>query len=338
MPVLDSKYPSLYDLAQMPSNADAKDVIDMLAAFNPILEDAPAFECNKGTYHETTVRTGLPSVTWGQLYSGIPATKGTRQTVKDTTGFVESAAEVDCRLVDDYEKAADKASIRMEEAEGHLEAMAQEGATALFYHNPATDPRKPMGLAPRFNDLVNAENKTQIIDGAGTGADNTSIWIVTWDKSACHIIYPKGTQAGVKRTDCGKIPVTDASGNRYMAYREEFRWNFGLTVRNWQYVARVCNIDVSDLTIDASSGAKIIDLLTKAYYRHKGRRVAKGKTCIYMNSTVIEFLDQQARNQSGRNLFLAFSEYGPNAKEILHFRGLAIRECDAILNTEARVV
>ncbi len=338
MAVLANAYPTLYDLAQLPENGDAKDVIDMLAAFNPILEDAPAFECNKGTYHETTVRTGLPSVTWGQLYAGIAATKGTRQTVRDTTGFVESAAQVDCRLVDDFEKAADKASIRMEEAEGHLEAMAQEGATALFYHDPATDPKKPMGLSPRFNDLTVAENKSQIIDGAGSGSDNTSIWIVTWDKSACHLIYPKGTKAGIGRKDCGMIPVTDASNNIYMAYREEFKWHFGLTVRNWQYVARVCNIDVSDLTVDAATGAKIIDLLTKAYYRHKGRRVSKGKTCIYMNTTMVEYLDQQARNQSGRNLFLGFSEYGPNAKEILHFRGLPIRECDAILNTEARVV
>jgi hypothetical protein len=338
MPVLNASYPTLYDLASMPGNESAKDVIDLLAAHNPVLEDAPAFECNKGTYHETTVRTGLPSVTWGQLYAGIPATKGTRQTVKDTTGFVESAAEVDCRLVDDFEKAADKASIRMEEAEGHLEAMAQEGATAIFYHNSAIDPRKPMGLSPRFNDLTNAENRSQIVNAGGTGADNTSIWIITWDKSACHLIYPKGTQAGVKRKDCGTIPVTDSNGHRYMAYREEFKWHFGLTVRNWQYVVRVANIDISDLRIDGATGADLINLITEGYYRHKGRRVSKGKTMIYMNTTLVKFLDYQARNVKDRNLFLTFAEFGPNAKEVLHFRGLPIRECDAILNSEDRVV
>jgi hypothetical protein len=339
MAVLDAKYPNLYDLASMPENKDAADVINMLAAYNPVLEDAPAFEMNKGTYHLTTVRTGLPTVTWGQLYAGIPATKGSRQVVKDTAGFIESASEVDCRLVDDFQDAADKASIRMEEAEGHIEAMAQEAATAIFYHNSATDPKKPTGLSPRFNDLSGAENASQIVDGGGTGSDNTSIWIVTWDKTACHLIYPKGTMAGVKREDCGKIPVTDGSGNRYMAYREEFKWHFGLTVRNWQYVARVCNIDVSDLEIDsADGGADILNLLTEAYYRHKGRRVAKGKTFIYMNTTIVKYLDFQARNSTGKNLFLTYSEFGPNAKEVLNFRGIPIRECDAIVNTEARVV
>lgn len=337
MAVLANTSPSLYDLAQMPGMEDAKDVVDMLAAHNPILEDAPAFECNKGTYHETTVRTGLPTVAWGALYQGIPATKGTRQQVKETTGFVESAAEVDARLVDDLEKAADKASIRDDERQGHLEAMAQEGATALVYHDSSVDPKKPMGLAPRFSSL-SAENGIQIVDGGGTGNDNTSIWIVTWDKTACHLIYPKGTKAGVHREDLGKVVVSDASNNRYQVYREEFRWHFGLAVRNWQYVARVCNIDVSDLEIDAATGADVINLLTEAYYKHKGRKVAKGKTCIYMNTTIVKYLDYQARNRTGKNLFLTFAEYGPNAKEVLHFRGLPIRECDCILNTEARVV
>lgn len=335
--VLANNAPTLYDLATMPGNESAKDVIEMLHAHNPIIEDAPAFECNKGTYHETTVRTGLPSTTWGALYQGIPATKGTRQSVKDYTGFVESASEVDSRLVDAFEKAAEKASIRDDEAQGHLEAMAQEGATAMFYHDSSVDPKKPMGFAPRFNSLT-AENGIQIVDAGGTGADNTSIWIITWDKSACHLIYPKGTQAGVKREDLGKITVSDANGNRYQVYREQFSWHFGLTVRNWQYVARVANIDVSDLKIDASTGADLVNLLTEAYYRHKGRKVAKGKTCIYMNTTLVKYLDYQARNAKDKNLFLTFAEYGPNSKEILHFRGLPIKECDAILNSEARVV
>lgn len=339
MAVLASNYPTLYDLASMPGNEDAKDVIDMLAAHNPILEDAPAFECNKGDYHQTTVRTGLPSVTWGQLYAGIPATKGSRQLIKDTTGFVESAVEVDCRLIDDFEKAADKASILVEEAEGHLEAMAQEGATAIFYHNSAIDPKKPTGFGPRFNDLTNAENKSQIVDGGGLGSDNTSIWMITWDKTACHLIYPKGTKAGVSRKNCGEIAVTDANGHRYMAYREEFKWHFGLTVRNWQYVARVANIDVSDLEVNAANGgADLIELMTEMYYRHKGRKVAKGKTFIYMNTTLVKYLDYQCRNTTGKNLFLTFAESGVHAKEQLHFRGIAIRECDAILSTEEQVV
>lgn len=337
MALLNNLYPTLLDLALMPENKDAADVINLLTAMNPILEDAPAFECNRGLSHETTVKTGLPSVTWGKLYKGIPAGKGNMQTIKDTTGFVNSAAEVDERMVNIYEKAEDKASIRMDMANDHLEAMAQEAATAIFYHDSSIDAAKPMGLAPRFNSL-SAENSSQIINGGGSGVDNTSIWMITWDKRSCHLIYPKGYKAGVERKDRGLIPVSDSNGDRYMVYREEFAWHFGLTVRNWQYIARVANIDVSDLVINASTGANIVNLLTEAYYAHKGRRSSMGKTVIYMNTTIVKFLDYQARLTTGTNLFLTFDKYGVNAKEVLHFRGIPIRECDAILNSEDAVV
>lgn len=337
MPVLNSDFPTLLDLAQLPENKDVSEVVNLLAQQNPILEDAPMFECNKGTFHETTVLTGLPAVTWGRLYKGVPASKGTHQTVKDTTGFVNSAAQVDRRFVDIYEKAADKASVRLDMAAQHLEAMSQETARAIIYHDTALDPDKPMGLAPRFNSF-SAENGKQIIDGGGSGNDLTSIWMVTWAKNSCHLIYPKGHKAGVERKDMGLIPVQDGNGDTYFAYREEFAHHFGLSVRNWQYVARVANIDVASLEVDASAGANLINLMTEMYYAHKGRRSNMGKTCIYMNTTLVKYLDYQARLVKDTNLFLTFDKYGPNAKEVLSFRGIPIRETDAILNTEDEVL
>lgn len=336
MALINADYPTLLDLASLPKNEMASDVINLLAQMNPILEDAPAFECNHGMKHKTTVLTGLPTVTWGRLYKGVPTSKGTRQIVEDTTGFVESACQVDCRLVDQVEKAEDKASIRMSEAEAHIEAMAIEVASAMFYADSSVDPEKPMGLSPRFNSL-SAENGGQIIDGAGAGSDNTSIWMITWGRQACHLLYPKAGQIGLERDDQGKQLVQDANGDSYMAYREEFKWHFGLTVRNWQYVARVANIDVSNLTTNAATGADIVELMTEMYYAHKGRRVASGRTYIYANTTIVKFLDYQARNASGKNLYVTLSEQGPNAKEVLTFRGVPIREVDAILNTEAAV-
>lgn len=336
MAALDNKYLTFLDLALMPANKDSSDMINMLAAFNPILEDALALPCNRGLFHETTVKTGLPDVAWARLYEGIPASKGTKQMIKDTPGTLSTASQVDCRLIDVFEKADEKASMMLEEAEDHMESMSQEAATAIFYHDISIDPSKIMGLSPRFNSF-SAENASQVINGGGVGADNTSIWMVTWDKGTCHLIFPKNSQAGIKRSEMMKIPVTDAGGKIYMAYREEFEWQLGLTVRNWQYVSRVCNIDVSNLQIDAATGANIVNLLTEAYYAHKGRRTAKGRTCIYMNTTLVKYLDYQARLQKDTNLFLTFDKYGVNAKEILHFRGIPIRESDALLNSEAAV-
>lgn len=207
----------------------------------------------------------------------------------------------------------------------------------MFYHDSSLDPAKPMGLAPRFN-LKSAENGSQIVDAGGTGADNTSIWLISWGKNSVHLIYPKGHKVGIQRKDRGLIPRQDAAGDTYMVYREEFTWHFGLTLRNWQYVVRICNIDISDLTVNAATGANLINLMTEAYYKHKGRRTSQGKTYWYMNTVILKYLDYQARLNTNQNLMLTFDKVGANGKEVLNFRAIGIRECDAILNSESRVL
>lgn len=338
MATLSVANPTLLDVANMPGNEDVKDIVELMAQFNPILVDALALPCNKGDHHVTTVRTGLPAVAWGKLYQGVASTKGTRQQVKDTTGFMESAAEVDQRLVDVVEAAMDKASIRADEAAGHYEAMSQEAASAIFYHDTNVDPSKPMGLAPRFNDLTIAENKSQIIDAGGTGSDNTSIWMITWSKQTVHLIYPKAGKAGIERKDRGVQPKLDANNLTYFVYREDFTWHLGISVRDWRYVSRVCNIDVSLLSKDAASGADLIDAMTDMYFAHFGRKKGAGKTIIYANTTIVKYLDFQVRNATNKNLFLTLDKTGPNAEEVLAFRGIPIHETDALLETEARVV
>lgn len=336
MAIKDTSKFTLLSLAQLPQNKDAKDIINLLAQHNPILMDAPAFECNKGSVHETTVLTGLPKPLWGRIYKGIPTSTGKRQKVKDTTGFLESASEVDARIVDEFEKAEDKASVRFEEAAAHLEAMSQEVASAIFYHDTQVDPEKPLGFAPRFSSL-SAENGKQIIDGGGVGNDNTSMWMITWDKMKNHLIYPKSTMAGIQRNDLGKIVVEDENGDRYSAYREEFKQHLGVTCRDWRYVARGANMDVTLLTEDASAGANILNILSEMYYVHNGRRDMAGSTNIYVNTDIVKYLDYQSRNVP-KNLQLMWSQTGVNASEVLMYRGISIRECDALLSTEATIV
>lgn len=334
--ILNTAYITLLDLALLPDGK--KDpYINLLAQLNPILEDALALPCNDGTRHNTTVLTGLPTVTWMKLYKGVPASKGKFQSVVDTTGVMESACEVDERLVDMIAKAEGKAQLRYEHAMAHLEALAQEAARSIFYHDSSVDPEKPMGLAPRFNSL-SAENGKQIIDAGGAGNGLTSIWLISWDRMGTHLLYLENGKAGIQRTERGKVAKQDANGNTYYVYREDFKWNIGLSVRNWQYVVRIANIDVDDLTMDAATGPNLIDLMTRGYYRHKGRRTAMGRTYWYMSTNIVMYLDFQARNIKDKNLFLTFQQTGPNAKEVLHFRGIPVRECDAILESEDEVV
>lgn len=331
MATLGNSFVDLIDIyKQQDGNGQYIPVIEMLSEMNPILDDAIAVECNKGSTHLHTVRTGLPSVTWGRLYKGVPNGKGSKAQVEDTTGFVEGLSTIDKRLLD---LSDNEGAVRLSEAMSYLEAMSQEVAGKMFYGNSSEDPEEFMGLAPRFNDK-SAPNGNQIIDAGGTGSDNTSIWMVTWGDMQCQLLYPKGTQAGVQREDMGNQRVLDADGNAYYAMEEKFTWHIGLAVKDWRYVARIANIDVSDM---AAGSVKLYDFLRKAYYKHQGRRVAGGRTAIYCNRDVMEALDALASNAGAADSFIRLKPMEIQGQEVLTYRGVPIRETDAILNTESQV-
>ena len=332
MATLGNSFIDLIDIYKMQDGqGQFNPIIEMLMEMNPILEDAIAIECNKGTTHLHTVRTGLPSVTWGRLYQGVPNSKGRTAQVEDTTGFVEGLSTIDKRLL---ELSTNEGAVRLSEAQAYLEAMSQEVASKIFYGDTASDPEEFMGLAPRFNDK-SAANGGQIIDAGGTGSDNTSVWFVTWGDNQCNLLYPKGTQAGVQREDMGEQRVTDLSGNPYYAKEEKFTWHVGMAVKDWRYVARVANIDVSDM---AGGTVKLYDFMRKAYYKLQSRRVAGGKMAIYCNRDVLEALDALATNAGASDNFTRLKPMEIEGKEVMTYRGIPIRESDALLNTEARVV
>lgn len=332
MAVIGNSFVGLVDIYKLKDKeGQIAPIIEILAQQNAILDDAVAVECNSGTEHLHSVRSGLPTVTWGKMYQGIPNDKSTVVQVTDTTGFVEGLSTVDDRLL---AISGNPGAVRMGEAMSYLESMGQTISSAIFYSNSASDPEKFMGLAPRFNDL-NAPNGNQIIDAGGTGSNNTSVWFVSWGDTQCQLLYPKGTQAGVKREDMGKQRVLDASGNAYYAQEEKFTWHCGLAVKDWRYVSRVANINVTNL---AAGSVALYTFLRKAFYKLQSRRIAGGKLAIYCNSDVLEALDALANNAGASDSFVRLSRSEFEGKEVLKYRGIPIRECDAILNTEARVV
>ncbi len=322
------------------------DIINMLRQTNSILDDAMTRECNSGREHVHTVMSGLPAVTWGKLYTGIPNSKAQRVQVKDTTGFVEGRSTVDARLA---EIEPDLEAYRLQEAQGFLEAMSQEMARAIIYENQDTNPEKITGLAPRFNDL-SAENGSQIIDAGGTGSDNTSVWFVTWGMDAVHMIYPTGTQAGLTREDHGKQRVLDDNGNAYYALEETFRWHGGVAVRDWRKVVRVANIDVSLL---AAGSVDLYGFMRNAYYQVHGIRTldtgtatpgsgmdgnfGMGRTVVYCNKDVLEALDALGTNAGASDNFTRLKAREVEGKEVLTYRGLPLRQVDKISNGEAQI-
>lgn len=328
MATLGNTYPSLIDFYKNQEGGKVTAaIIEMLTEINPILTDMIVRECNQGATHLTTVRTGLPSATWRELYQSVQPSKASNKQVTDATGMLEAWSEVDAKLV---ALAGDGAGqFRLNEALAFLQAMSNEMASTLFYGSAANE---FTGLAPRFNDL-SAENGGQIIDAGGTGDANTSIWIVVWGENTCHGLYPKGSSAGLMREDKGKVTKETTDGV-YDVYREKFNWDLGLTVRDWRYVARIANIDVDSME---AGSVNLYKFLRKAYYALYQRRVSGGNAAIYCNTDTMEALDSLATNAGTTDNFIRLTRTEVEGQEVLSYRGIPIREVDAILNTESTV-
>jgi hypothetical protein len=287
-------------------------------------------EGNLPTGHQTTVVTGLPEPTWRTLYGGVQPSKGTTKQIVDTCGMLEARPQID---VDLAKLNGNSPEWRLSEERLHIEGMNQAMAHTLFYGDTRDDPEKFMGLHPRFSDM-SADNSEQIIDAGGTGSDNTSIWLVTWGPNTVHGIFPKGSKAGMQITDNGKQTVTDSAGGRYDVLESHYKWDCGLSVRDWRYVVRIANIDVSDLkTFNSSSdaAANLIRLLIEA--TELPPEVNLGRPAIYCNRTVRTWLRIMMNEKA--NVHLSLEEVA--GKKVMAFDGIPVRRCDKILNTEAAI-
>ena len=337
MATLGATYIDLIDVyKQQDPDGQIAVIIELLKQINPILDDAIAMECNKGGEMIHTSRTGLPSVSWGALYKGTAQSKSITQQVTDTTGFLEALSTIDKRLL---ELAKNPGAVRLNEAMSFIEAMNQEMATGIFYHDTDTTPEKFKGLAARYGSLAGAGAGNQIVDAGGTGSDNTSIWFVTWGDRFTSLLYPEGTQAGLLREDKGEQRVLDGSSNAYYVEEEKFTWHVGMAVKDWRYNARIANVDVS--LMEAGS-VQLYDFMRNAYYKLQSRMRRGGpdggRQAIYCNRDVLQALDALATNAGAADSFVRLTPKEIEGEEVLTYRGIPIRETDALLNTEARVV
>jgi hypothetical protein len=308
-------------------------IVELLSQTNSILPDIPWLEGNLPTGHRTVIRTGLPSVAWRLLNSGVPPSKSLTAQIDEQCGMLEAYAEVD---VDLCKLNGDEASFRLSESSAFVEAMNQEMAQTVFYGNSGVAPEEFTGLSARYSAISGATNGSNVLSGSGSGSDNSSIWLVGWGPNTCHGIFPKGSMAGLQHKNLGEVTIESAAGmgngNRMQAYRDHWQWKCGIALRDWRYVVRICNIDISNL-VAKSSAADLIELMIKAIHR-----IPFLESCtprFYMNRTVFQMLDIQRRDDVQTGGQLGYVDV--DGKMVRSFRGIPIRTCDALLETEATV-
>jgi hypothetical protein len=331
MSVLATTHPTLLDLARRTDpDGNIADIVEILSQTNEVLDDMVWMEGNLVTGHRTTIRTGLPTPTWRKMYGGVQPTKSTTAQVTDNTGMLEAYAEVDKALAD---LNGNTAAWRLSEETPHIEGLSQEIAQTLFYGNEGTEPEAFTGLSPRFNALTSANNSDNVIAGGGSGTDNASIWLAVWGPHSGFGITPKGSKAGLQMEDKGQVTIEsiDGAGGRMEAYRTHYRWDAGLTIRDWRYFVRIANIDRSALTVDAATGANLPQLMFEALERVPN---LNGRAVWYMDRGLTTKLGQQSALLT-KTSSLEIADVG--GKMTRTWLGIPIRRVDVLSPDEALV-
>lgn len=311
-----------------PSGKTAE-IVEVLSKMHPSVKDIVIKESNKTDTEETTVRAGEPRGTWVGFNEGAMPVKASSRQTADKQGRMIAYNEVDKALAD---LESDKAAFMLSESTATMSGMEKDHAETLFYGNSFTSPKEFMGLFPRFND-VSAENARNIINGAASGsatggANQTSIYSITWGMQTAYEHFPKGSMVGLDMRDLGEVTVHDANGGRFQAYRVFFEHKVGFTVKDWRSCYRIAQLSVAAIKADTIN---LIELLIRA--QHRLRNTNLGQQVIYCNEDVYTALDIAALNKT--NVHLSMREWA--GEEIVHFRGIPIRMEEAILSTESDV-
>lgn len=311
-------------------------IVEVLDQTNEILTDMLFKEGNLPTGEQTTIRTGLPTVYYRLMNAGVPKSKSTTAQIVETAAILEARSEVD---KDEAELNSNVGAYRLSEAQSFIEAMGQQQASTLMY-GTAANPEQFVGFTPRYSS-TSATNGQNILLAGGSGADNASIWLVGWGPKTVFGVFPKGSKAGLIHEDLGIGDAFDASDNRFRAYMDRYQWKNGLVVKDWRYVARIANIDISDLaaltgTQELTDSTLIIKLMSRAIDRLP--TLNNVSPSFYMNRTILSLLRVVAleKSQSAVTIEPALNQFGKTIFET-RFLGIPCRIVDALTEAETLI-
>ena len=351
MAMFANQTPNLYDWSQMvdPSGKITY-IVNLMAQCNNIVEDAIAKPGNQPMGHEVSLLTGLPQPSWKQNNVGIAATKPLFGKEKFGIGILRDYGMVD---KDEAELNGEVANFRLQQAKPHMQGMAQKVASSIFYANELTVPSSTTGLTLYYNSLQTSISSTasNVSNAGGTGSSNASLWLLGWsDEGGTCLLFPKGSAAGLVHEDKGDIvPLYDVNGLRYEGYTDVFTWKLGVGIENWQFNARICNIDTTTAAggILSTTPPDLFALMSAAvnFMPHttpRGSGIVKTddpngnighKFSWYLNRTLKTALEIQAiRN---KNTLVGPTEY--HGEPVVQWRGIPVRLNDQMINNETVV-
>lgn len=127
------------------------------------------------------------------------------------------------------------------------------------------------------------------------------------------------------------IENVDGNGGRMEAYRSHYKWDCGLTVRDWRYIVRIANIKISTLTKDAQTGADLLDLIAQALEQVPS--LTAGTPVLYCNRVIKSFLRRQQKNS--KNVQITMDQVA--GRRVLALDEVPVRRVDKISANETAI-
>lgn len=297
-------------------NGNLAMIAEVLNKTNLIIQDALWREANDFWSNKTVRRSSLPSGSWRMLNKGVAPESSDTVTLVDTIGQLYARNNID---VDAVRSASNPEQFRSDEDKAFVEGLGQEVADTLFYGNALTSPNEFTGLAARMDALATTAN---VLNEGGSGSDVTSIFVVTWGANTCHLLYPRNSMAGLEVNDLGITDILDADNYYYRAYSTEFKWNIGMAVKHTKAIGRIANIETAGSS-NIFDEDNLITLLN--------RMIVNENTRIYCNETVMTQAEIRLKDKSNVNWS---TRDGLGGVPFMQFRGIPVRKCEAIKDTE----
>lgn len=351
MALLSTGWHTLVDLAKLlgPDGQLVPYLVDGLKKATPLIYDMPMVEANGKTYHRFSTATARPAVSWRKINQGITATKGTEEQVDEGMGMLAALAKCDVKLA---ELSGNVERYRMLKGIQTMRAMGEEMEQTFFYGDSSLNPEEFTGLDPRYNSNALDNVLTAIDFGESEGdydgdtGDCTSIWGITFGPGSCYGIYPQGSRLGLDHVNYGRdiSEAPDGSGE-LPAFRDWYQFDAGLVVENHLNVVRASLNwpGITDGTID------LHHVFTRMYHRLQDYQFGydytlgsmksgatiepsgRQSTFFYCSRRLAEELDIQQMDRTNVR-YLGSKEWAGEMH--LNFRGIPIRRCDQISNTE----
>ena len=328
----------VFTLADYKSRTDAdgkvQAICELLDRQDEMLDDIPFVTANLSDRDKCPVRAGLPTISYRRFNKGIGATRSATAQVEFAMCQAAARTEVDYDLAN---LGGNASAVRASEARPHMSAMAQTVADTFIYGdpvaNPTTDDDKIAGLGFYYKDNTTANTKDHVITALGSGSDLTSMWIIAWDPDVVCGIVPPGLPMGLQHRDLGEGDAFDSGNRRFRAYMDDYKWNFGLRLKDWRGVVRIANIDVSDTILTVANQQLLTNYVIQGLNKIPSQYRSKAK--IYGNATALTSWDLGMRADVKAGGGLTYENV--DGRPVMSFRGVPVRTSNAITITESTI-